>query len=196
MEQFPICRLRLPANLDGLNTIRISINCKKSQPHTMVDKFTTETRSKIMSLIKGKNTKPELVIRKSLHALGFRYRLHDKKIPGQPDIVFPKYKAVIMVNGCFWHGHDCHIFKLPKSKTEFWLNKITKNTHRDEKNKILLLKLGWRVAVVWECAIFGKTKLPFDELLICLSDWIKNGNKEIMLEGINKAVLTNGVTAN
>ncbi|HCI3589931.1 TPA: DNA mismatch endonuclease Vsr, partial [Acinetobacter baumannii] len=100
-------------------------------------------RSKIMSSIKSKNTKPELIVRQRLHALGFRYILHDKRLPGKPDIVLPRYKAVIQIQGCFWHGHDsCYLFKWPKSRPEFWYEKINKNITRDKANQEKLLELG------------------------------------------------------
>lgn len=105
-----------------------------------------------MSRIKGKNTKPEMLVRKFLHANGFRYRLHDKKLPGKPDIVLPKYKTVIFVHGCFWHGHEgCKYYVVPKTKTEWWLNKINGNKANDLKAYDALKKEGWRVVEVWEC---------------------------------------------
>ena len=107
-----------------------------------------------MSAIKGKNTKPEILVRKALHAAGFRFRLHEKKLPGKPDIVLPQYKTVIFVHGCFWHGHDgCDKFKWPKTRGRFWKNKIGGNQKRDTANKILLLSANWRVATIWECAL-------------------------------------------
>ena len=93
----------------------------------MADVVDRKTRSRMMSGIRGKNTRPELLIRKGLHARGFRFRLHDKRLPGKPDLVLPKYSAVIFVHGCFWHGHDCHLFKWPQSRREFWRKKITRN---------------------------------------------------------------------
>ncbi len=105
-----------------------------------------------MSLIRSENTKPEIQTRKALHRLGFRFRLHEKSLPGKPDIVLPKYKAAIQVRGCFWHGHNCKVGHLPASRTEYWTPKITRNAKRDEANDSLLRKSGWRVFVVWECA--------------------------------------------
>jgi DNA mismatch endonuclease, patch repair protein len=93
-----------------------------------------------------------MLVRKALHAAGFRYRLHSKNLPGKPDIVLPKYRTVIFVQGCFWHGHDCKYFKVPKTRTEFWLNKITENKTRDKINADKLSELGWHVVLVWECA--------------------------------------------
>ncbi|CAG0903564.1 unnamed protein product [Cyprideis torosa] len=115
------------------------------------------TRSKNMAAIRGKDTKPELVIRKGLHKAGFRYRLHDKKLPGKPDLVFPRYQAVLFINGCFWHLHDCHLFKWPKTRSEFWSDKIKKNVARDQVNIAQLKASGWRVGIIWECSLKGKT---------------------------------------
>lgn len=106
-----------------------------------------------MSGIKGKNTGPEKLIRSGLHQAGFRFALHRRDLPGKPDIVLPKYKAVVLVHGCFWHGHHCPLFKVPKTRTEFWLNKIDGNRRRDAQNIAALLNMKWRVLVVWECAV-------------------------------------------
>ena len=119
----------------------------------MADVHSKEIRSKNMAAIKGKNTKPEMLVRKYLHAQGFRYRLHDKKLPGSPDIVLRKYKTVIFVHGCFWHGHDCKYFKLPMTRTEFWQLKIQANRQRDSVAIEQLATDGWNVIVVWECAL-------------------------------------------
>ncbi len=107
-----------------------------------------------MSRIKGKNTKPEILVRKYLHAQGFRYKLHDKTLPGKPDIVLPKYKTVIFIHGCFWHGHhNCKYFTIPKTRTEWWTEKIEKNKANDEKAVKLLRKDGWKIRTVWECSL-------------------------------------------
>lgn len=121
----------------------------------MVDVVDQETRSRMMSGIRSKNTKPEILIRKALHAAGFRFRLHRKGLPGSPDIVLPKYRAVILINGCFWHGHDCRLFKWPKTRPEFWREKIEGNIARDQRNQAELKKLGWRVCILWECELKG-----------------------------------------
>jgi DNA mismatch endonuclease, patch repair protein len=121
---------------------------------TMADVHSPETRSYNMSQIKGKDTKPEMLVRKYLFAQGFRFRLHDKKLPGKPDIVLPKFKTVIFIHGCFWHGHkDCKYFVVPKTRTDWWLEKIGKNKENDVKAKKALKKLGWRVVEVWECQL-------------------------------------------
>jgi DNA mismatch endonuclease (patch repair protein) len=125
----------------------------------MPDKVSKERRSEIMSSVKGKNTKPELIVRKFLFSKGFRYRLHDKKLPGKPDIKLSKYKTVIFINGCFWHGHDnCKIYVMPKTNEEFWKEKIDKNIIRDAKNIKELKNLGWKVIILWECEL-KKTKI-------------------------------------
>tara|TARA_Y100001949_G_C15911456_1_gene297026 strand:- start:7 stop:399 length:393 start_codon:yes stop_codon:yes gene_type:complete len=110
-----------------------------------------------MSQIKGKNTKPEILVRKILHSNGFRYRLHVNDLPGKPDIVLPKYKTVIFVHGCFWHGHkDCKYFVKPKTNTDWWLNKISKNIENDKKNVQILKYNGWEVIILWECELKPK----------------------------------------
>lgn len=149
----------------------------------MTDKVSPEVRSRIMASIKGKDTQPEMMIRRALHALGFRYRLHVKDLPGCPDMVLPKYNAVIMVNGCFWHGHDCKAHNKPKSRIEYWDEKISKNQTRDAKNNKRLHELGWRVATIWECAVFGKTKIAIDEIAVLVTEWIKNKDAELTLGG-------------
>ena len=123
----------------------------------MADKLNTQQRHHCMSRIRGKDTKPELLVRKGLHARGFRFRLQDRKLPGRPDIVLPKYGVAIMVNGCFWHGHKgCRYATKPKSNVEFWEAKIARNKHRDEVTAAHLEALGWTVIVVWECELRGK----------------------------------------
>ena len=123
----------------------------------MPDKLTPSQRRKCMSSSRGKNTKPEILVRKVLHARGFRFRLHNKKLPGSPDIVLPKYGVAIMVNGCFWHGHKgCRYATKPKTNIEFWETKIARNRHRDEVTTAHLEALGWTVITVWECELRGK----------------------------------------
>lgn len=120
----------------------------------MSDIKTTEERSRNMAAIKGKDTKPEMIVRKYLFSHGLRFRVQVRKLPGTPDIVLPKYKTVIFVNGCFWHGHTgCKYFRLPKSNIQFWKNKIENNIARDTRNEVKLTTLGWRVIRVWECDI-------------------------------------------
>lgn len=107
-----------------------------------------------MSQIKGKNTKPEILVRRYFHSKGLRFKLHDKKLAGKPDMVFPKYNTVIHIHGCFWHGHKgCRYFVMPKTRTEFWLNKINNNKKRDSKNILALKKDKWKIITIWECEL-------------------------------------------
>ena len=122
----------------------------------MTDVHTREQSSYNMSRIKNKDTKPELLIRKALFSKGFRYRLHRKDLPGKPDMVFPKYRAVIFVNGCFFHYHDCRLFKMPQTRRSWWKKKLTGNRIRDQKNITALLDSGWRILTIWECSWRGK----------------------------------------
>jgi DNA mismatch endonuclease, patch repair protein len=120
----------------------------------MADVHSKETRSYNMSRIRSKNTKPEMLVRQFLHKNGFRYRLHVKDLPGKPDIVLPKYKTVIFIHGCFWHGHEgCRYFVVPKTRTEWWLNKIKGNYDNDSKAENALKSLGWKIIKVWECEL-------------------------------------------
>lgn len=119
----------------------------------MSDIFSQTKRSDIMPKISSKDTKPEILVRKFLFSKGFRYRINVKTLPGKPDIVLPKYKTIIFVNGCFWHGHNCKKGKLPSSNTDFWKEKISNNKSRDAKNSDLLVKLGWKVIIIWQCEI-------------------------------------------
>ncbi len=122
-----------------------------------MDSQTPEQRHKNMAAIKGKNTKPEMVVRKYLFSRGFRYRLNHPRLPGHPDLVLRKYRTVIFVNGCFWHGHDgCKYFRLPKTNTEFWQTKIERNKQRDIDEQHQLAKMGWHCITVWECQLKGK----------------------------------------
>ncbi len=123
----------------------------------MADVKTPEQRSRNMAAIKGKDTKPEIIVRKYLFSRGLRFRVQVKKLPGNPDIVLPKYKTVIFVNGCLWHGHEgCKYFRLPKSNVEFWKEKIERNIERDRESMQALLDLGWKVIRVWECELRNK----------------------------------------
>ncbi len=120
-----------------------------------------------MSGIRGKDTRPEIIVRQALHRAGFRFRLHRKDLPGKPDIVLPKYHTVIFVHGCFWHGHGCRYFKVPKTRTDFWLDKIMANARRDRLQEDALRAAGWRVFTVWECDIRDKNDwlTPIQEAL-------------------------------
>ncbi|WP_321435764.1 very short patch repair endonuclease [uncultured Bacteroides sp.] len=125
----------------------------------MSDVHSKETRSYNMSMIKGKNTKPEMIVRKYLFSKGFRYRVNVKELPGKPDIVLRKYRTVIFINGCFWHGHKgCRYFVIPKTRTEWWRAKIDKNIARDAEVRDKLRSMGWRTMVVWECQLKPKQR--------------------------------------
>lgn len=137
----------------------------------------------MMSGIRGTNTKPELLLRKGLHAMGFRFRLHDRSLPGKPDIVFPRYKAVIFAHGCFWHGHDCHLFKWPSTRPEFWQAKIARNRAVDERTDAALTEAGWRQAIVWECALKGKTRLPLEDVIQSCAEWLRSDQPRLEIRG-------------
>ena len=125
-----------------------------------------------MSAIKGKDTKPELIVRKGLFARGFRFRLHEKKLAGKPDLVLRKYNAAIFVNGCFWHGHQCRLFKWPETRADFWRNKIQRNEANDSRNLHLLRTSGWRIMLIWECALKGKSEKEIDRALDRAAAWL------------------------
>lgn len=137
-----------------------------------------------MSNIRSKNTKIELAIRSELHKRGFRFRIHDKRIPGKPDIVFPKLKAVVFVHGCFWHGHNCHLFKWPKTREEFWREKIEANRYKDNQTMHSLAEANWRCMIVWECAIRGRLRLPLARVADEVSDWLLSDIKSTEIRGL------------
>lgn len=139
----------------------------------MMDVVDKATRSRMMSGIRAKNTRPEMFLRQGLHALGFRFRLHAKGIPGKPDIVLPKRRALISVHGCFWHGHGCRYCKTPKTNTAFWQEKIQSNKRRDERTLHLQLDAGWRCLLVWECAVRRAEQMPNELDIVTLSaNWL------------------------
>ena len=141
----------------------------------MADRLTPEQRARNMSRIRGKDTKPELVIRRLLHAMGFRYRLHRRDLPGSPDIVLPKHRLAVFVHGCFWHGHQCHLFRWPATREEFWRAKIARNVERDAEAIAALHAAGWRTLVVWECAVKGAGRLAPEELGERLKGLLESG---------------------
>lgn len=136
-----------------------------------------------MAAIRGKDTKPELMVRRGLHSKGFRYRLQGSGLPGRPDLVLPKHHAVIFVHGCFWHRHDCPLFRWPQTRQEFWREKINGNARRDAEAISLLLDVGWRVGIVWECALKGRGKRPLPEVIDSLSFWLSSDTKQFCVEG-------------
>ena len=125
----------------------------------MTNLFLPENRSALMARISSKNTKPEMKVRKFLHAKGYRYRLHVKELPGTPDIVLPKYRTVIQVRGCFWHQHSCPEGRIPKTRRDFWAVKLSKNVQRDQKNDLAIQSMGWSLIIIWECELKSATKL-------------------------------------
>lgn len=150
----------------------------------MVDIVDSTTRSIMMSKIRSKNTKPELLIRSLLHRRGFRFRVHVKDLPGKPDIVLAKYKAVIFINGCFWHGHQgCSLFKLPGTRSDFWEQKIARNQINDNKAIVALLEKNWRIAIIWECSIRGKNRNPA-QVITLIENWLVGS--EVFLEVSSK----------
>jgi len=144
----------------------------------MPDITDVATRSRMMSGIRGKNTKPELIVRRALHRLGLRYQLHVRNLPGAPDLVFRRHKVVVFVHGCFWHQHDCSLFKMPSSRTEFWTQKLDRNRDRDREHMVHLLHDGWRVAVVWECSLRAAAKANDETFLERLADWIRTSESK------------------
>ncbi len=151
----------------------------------MADVVSPEVRSRMMSGIRGKNTRPELMLRKALHARGFRFRIH-AAVPGKPDMIFPRRRAVLFVHGCFWHAHHCHLFKWPSTRQEFWRAKIEGNAVRDAANTRKLEEEGWRVGVVWECALKGRTRLDFAEAIKRCSEWLESDAGLFELSGEEK----------
>ena len=152
----------------------------------MTDIVDSATRSRIMAGIRGKDTKPEIEIRKKLFVLGYRYRLHDSKLPGKPDLILPKYNTVIFINGCFWHAHDCALFKWPSSRKKFWKTKLTRNREKDCENIESLKKLGWRILIVWECSFRGAGKNREKEICAIIQKtvkWLNSGSRYREIKG-------------
>lgn len=152
-----------------------------------MDIISKEERSHLMAKIRGHNTKPEMAVRKFLFSKGFRYSLHKKELPGKPDIVLKKHNVCIFINGCFWHGHNCKVGKLPKSNKDFWIPKIEKNKSRDQVNIEKLIQDDWRVLIIWECANRGKDKLEITEFAYRLIHFI-TGKKQFNIIGSNISV--------
>ena len=140
-------------------------------------------RSKIMRSIRSKHTRPELFIRSLVHKGGFRFRLHSSRLPGHPDLVLSKHRAVVLVSGCFWHGHDCHIYNPAKRRSPEWERKIARNRERDLKNLILYRAMGWKTMTIWECAIQGKTSLSEFQIMERIQQWILFEKEDIQIIG-------------
>ncbi len=148
----------------------------------MVDIVSPEKRSKMMSGIRSKNTKPELLIRQALHKNGFRFRLHQANLPGKPDLVLARYNAVIFIHGCFWHGHDCSVFKWPASNKSFWKIKINKNIKRDQEVLTKFKNKSQRVLVIWECSIRRKKSFNSNKVMNKIISWLRSNKKYTVLE--------------
>lgn len=153
-----------------------------------MDVHDRKSRSYNMSRIRGKDTRPELLIRRELHGNGFRYRLHDSRLPGKPDIYLPRYKAVVQIHGCFWHGHECEAFRWPATRQQFWRDKILRTRENDIRNQSLIQQAGLRNAIVWECALKGRTKQPLSAVVSELCRWLRwESGPDITISGIADA---------
>lgn len=152
----------------------------------MTDVLTPDQRSLCMSRIRGVNTRPEQVIRKALFANGFRYRLNVATLPGKPDLVLHRYRACIFVHGCFWHGHECHLFRWPGTNRQFWETKITTNRTNDSRTIESLISEGWRVLTIWECAIKGKERIPIEQISQRIQRWLLSNRKRSEVRGVEK----------
>jgi DNA mismatch endonuclease (patch repair protein) len=148
----------------------------------MADITTPEKRSRMMAGIRGKDTKPEMLMRRALFERGFRYRLHARGLPGTPDLVFRRHGAVIFVHGCFWHGHDCSFFRWPATRPEFWRKKIARNREVDGQSRERLLADGWRVLTVWECALRGRSDEQREAVYDATADWLRGSSRELHLD--------------
>lgn len=150
----------------------------------MIDVLTPGQRRLNMSRIRGRDTKPELLVRKGLHALGLRFRLHRRDLPGSPDIVLVRHRTAIFVHGCFWHGHSCSYFRMPMTRTNFWTKKISGNKRRDGAAMKALIGDGWRVVVVWECALRRTGRLPLERVCRSVEKFILSGrNRKMTIAG-------------
>ena len=145
------------------------------------------TRSRMMAGIKGKNTRPEMLVRRGLHALGFRFVLHDRRLPGKPDMVLPRWRSAIFVHGCFWHGHDCPLFRWPSTRQEFWRQKIGRNQERDIEVEAELDRAGWRVLKIWECSLKGTGRIGIDRVVPLAADWLRSDEQFMEIRGAVRA---------
>lgn len=148
----------------------------------MADTVSPEVRSRMMAAIKGKDTKPEMAIRRGLHALGFRYSLHSGRFPGCPDLVLTRHKAVIWVHGCYWHGHGCGSARLPASNEGYWHPKIGRTRERDERNAQAVEAAGWRHLTIWECALRGRSAPGLEAVLAATKSWILSGDASTAID--------------
>lgn len=148
----------------------------------MTDVVDRATRSRMMAAIKGRDTKPELLIRKGLFSLGWRYRLHQTALPGKPDIVVAKARAAVFVDGCFWHRHECQLFRLPATNRRFWDRKLNRNKAVDAEVTALLLAGGWRVMRIWECSLKGKARRPVEEVVSRTDKWLRSTRRYAVIE--------------
>ena len=137
----------------------------------------------MMAACHSSGTRPEVAVRKALFARGFRYRVNDPHLPGRPDLAFARYRSAILVHGCFWHVHDCGAFQMPRTNPEFWAAKFDRNRARDARNVADLAARGWRVAIVWECAIDGRTSLGLDTVADTLAAWLREGGADVRPKG-------------
>lgn len=160
----------------------------------MADVLTAEQRQLNMSRIRGRDTKPEMLIRRNLHARGLRYRLHDRSLPGRPDLVFPKYRTAVFIHGCFWHAHGCALSKLPATRQDFWKKKLDGNAARDRKAIGALQAAGWRVLVIWECSIRGPGRLNDLKALDSAAGYIRQDHGEPLKEIAGAPVGRQGTT--
>lgn len=150
----------------------------------MADNVPQSVRSRMMAGIRSVDTRPELVLRRGLHGLGFRYRLHVRDLPGRPDLVFPSRRAVLFANGCFWHGHDCHLFKWPATRPDWWRAKIARNQAVDSCAVKALAAAGWRVGVVWECSLKGRSRRPVESVIESCAIWLNSDVPHLNIQGI------------
>jgi DNA mismatch endonuclease (patch repair protein) len=141
------------------------------------------TRSRMMAGIRRRNTRIEIAIRKAMHARGFRFRVDDRRLPGRPDMVLPKWHAVVLIHGCFWHAHDCGLCRIPSTRPEFWRDKLVGNAERDARNQLALQGQGWRVATVWECALRGRGEKATSDVADSLAEWLRGHSALLDIRG-------------
>ena len=148
-----------------------------------MDTVSHEVRSRMMSGIRTRNTKPEVLFRKGLHRRGYRYRLHPSYVPGKPDFVLPRHRVAAFVHGCFWHQHDCALFKMPSTRREFWRTKLDRNRERDKEVAERVALAEWRLLTVWECAIRGRYQIGLDRALEQVEQWLPTTEQAIEIRG-------------